>query len=399
MKLITTLETRFDRTPDGAVWTQSSSNYAQARYYLEVFDKVRIIARIRDVPEPTLGWTQVDDPKVFFIPLPHYIGPWQYLQKAREIERILHRAIGTEDAAIVNVPSQITTVVSSALRWSGHPYGVRVVGDPYDVFAPGIVEHPLRPLLRWWFVRNQKRQCSKANAVAYVNASRLPHRYPAGAESYVTHYADGSLSDETYVNVSRSLTDNFKTFTLITVGSLEQLYKGTDILINAVSKCVNDELPLRLVILGDGRFRPQLEAQARSLGLTEIVRFVGQVAAGRAVRDYLDQADVFILPSRTEGLPRALMEAMARALPCIGSTAGGIPELLPVDDLVPPGNVNALANKIYEVLTDPERMSKMSARNLAEARKYHENELRQRRKAFFQHIKDITLAWQQNRKA
>ena len=88
--------------------------------------------------------------------------------------------------------------------------------------------------------------------------------------------------------------------------------------------------------------------------------FLGQLPAGEMVRAQLDKADLFILPSKTEGLPRALVEAMARALPCIGTTVGGIPELLPSEDLVPPGDVKALAETIEDVLRRPERLAKMS---------------------------------------
>src|SRR6185369_6068290 len=111
------------------------------------------------------------------------------------------------------------------------------------------------------------------------------------------------------------------------------------------------------------------------------------------VRAQLDAADLFVLPSRSEGLPRAMIEAMARALPCIGSTAGGIPELLPPEDLVPASNVAALASKIQEVLSSPARLSAMSSRNLAAALEYRDEVLDARRRAFFEHIRDVTAEW------
>jgi glycosyltransferase involved in cell wall biosynthesis len=148
------------------------------------------------------------------------------------------------------------------------------------------------------------------------------------------------------------------------------------------------------VFIGDGKHRTELEARAKAAGLAKHVRFLGELPAGKHVRAQLDQADLFVLPSRTEGLPRALIEAMARGLPCIGSEVGGIPELLPSEDMVPPGDMSALARKIREVATRPERMTRMSARNLEKAReKYREEILRERRVSFYEHVSAEALTW------
>jgi glycosyltransferase involved in cell wall biosynthesis len=113
----------------------------------------------------------------------------------------------------------------------------------------------------------------------------------------------------------------------------------------------------------------------------------------RHVRDELDRADLFILASRTEGLPRAMLEAMARALPCIGTRVGGIPELLDDDDLVDSGDVTGLAGKIREVAGDRARIGRMSARNLEVASGYRAEILNARRKQFFEHIRQVTAEW------
>src|SRR5207302_3928988 len=135
------------------------------------------------------------------------------------------------------------------------------------------------------------------------------------------------------------------------------------------------------------------EARAKALGLNGAVQFRGQVVSADAVRAELDRADLFVLPSRQEGLPRAMIEAMARGLPCIGSTVGGSPGLLPVEDLVPPGDASALTRKIHDVLGDPQRMARMSARNLEKAREYRKDVLSERRRVFYEHVKAETMAW------
>ena len=275
----------------------------------------------------------------------------------------------------------------------GRPDGAEVIADPYDVFASGSVEHPLRVFFRWWFPRQLRRQCATATATAYVTAHALQRRYPPRPDRLSTSYSDVELSGSAFVEQPRRFEARQGRWTLIQVGTLAQLYKAPDVLLDAVAACVHDGLDLGLVFLGDGKYRRELEARAAALGLAGRVSFCGLLPTREEVTEALDQADLFVLPSYQEGLPRAMIEAMARALPCIGSTAGGIPELLPPENVVAPGDVGALALRSCEVVCDPARMTSMSQRNLAVARQYNADALRQRRIAYYRVIRDATQAW------
>ncbi len=393
MRVVVSVEQRFDRTPDGAIWTRSMFPYPFWTRYLDVFDEVLILSRAQDVPAAELFWNQVDGDRVSFAPIPHYLGPLQYLQRFPAIHRAIWAAIRHEDAVIMRVGSPLADFIAPRLRRFDHPYGLEVVGDPHDVFAPGAVRHPLRPLFRWWFARQLRRQCRLADGVAYVTEWMLQQRYPPRPDAYSTHYSSVELDDLAFVERPRPADLAKRSFHLVLVGSLGQYYKAPDVVIDALDRCLHTGLDLTLTLVGDGKVRPQLEAQVASLGLSDRVTFTGQLPGGQAVRDHLDQADLFVLPSRSEGLPRALIEAMARALPAIGSTVGGFPELLDESELVPPGDADALADKIREILTDPARMAVLSARNLDVARAYHEDILKARRDAYYQHIRSITEAW------
>jgi glycosyltransferase involved in cell wall biosynthesis len=227
-----------------------------------------------------------------------------------------------------------------------------------------------------------------------VTANALQRRYPPGPNAYAVGCSDVELPNETFVAVPRPVQPDKRQFKLIFVGGLGQLYKAPEVLIAAVAANIRSGLDLRLTMAGDGKLRADLEQLAQQLGIHEHVRFAGLLPSGEAVRAELDQADLFVLPSRQEGLPRALVEAMARGLPCIASTVGGIPELLPPEDMVPPGDVAALAAKIREVLASRERLAQMAARNLQHARDYQADILRTRRRAFFEAVRDRTLEWQ-----
>jgi len=408
MRLSLITEHRFERTPDGAVWTATANAYSFWARYLVVFDEVNVTARLREVARAGSAAIRADGPGVGFSAVPYYIGPYQYASRWLAIRRALRRAVRQDDAVLMRVPSFLANCIEPTLRKRRQPYGLEVVGDPYDGLAPGAIRHWLRPLLRFRLPRQLRRQCDRAAGVAYVTERALQQRYPTRGVTtgvsdatipattigdvhrvFTTHYSSLSLAADPFP-VPRNVAAG-KAVSLICVGSLEQFYKGHDVLLRALGKCVAGGIDLRLTIVGDGRIRPRLEALALRLGLTDRCEFLGQLVHGPAILEALDKADLFVLPSRTEGLPRALIEAMARGLPCISTKVGGIPELLPAEDLVAPGNVTALAAKIGDVARSTARREQMSQRNLGVARRYAEDVLQPRRAQFYRHIQAATL--------
>jgi glycosyltransferase involved in cell wall biosynthesis len=117
---------------------------------------------------------------------------------------------------------------------------------------------------------------------------------------------------------------------VIFVGRLNPI-KGLGTLLPAFAKArqLRPDLDWQLWLLGEGPLRSALQASAAELGLAEAVKFCGAVSD---VPAYLDRADIFVLPSKAEGLSNALQEAMTAGLPCIASRVGGNPELIIPDD-------------------------------------------------------------------
>ncbi len=384
MNVLVALETHFVRGRDGRVYsTLGVDGHAFWQRYLDVFDEVLIAART--TAGDVRGREPVEGPNVRVVPLPDYHGPWDYLRSRRALSAAMRDAIRVSDALCLRAPGPIA---GCAWKLKGHrPYAVEVVGDPRDSLAPGAVHSIARPLARAVLARELQAMCREATAVAYVTETTLQRRYPTPAWS--TSYSSIDLSavafttDELIVKRSASLAINRSTATdswrIISVGSLAQPYKGHDVLIDAVALCRARGLDLELTIVGDGRYRASLESRAAAHGLAAHVRFTGQVDPGPVVRDLLDQAHVFVLPSRTEGLPRALLEAMARGLPCIGSRIGGIVELLPEDRLVTPGDARALADAIARLCAVPSDFLRIGRRNQTVARRYTSDVLRARR--------------------
>jgi glycosyltransferase involved in cell wall biosynthesis len=137
--------------------------------------------------------------------------------------------------------------------------------------------------------------------------------------------------------------------------------KGLSYLLLAVAE-LRPEFPnLRLEIAGRGPLQGELEREANRLGLTGHVGFLGwQREIGPVLRSW----DIFVMPSLDEGLPMAVLNAMAEGLPVVATSVGGLPEL--VEDgrtgyLVPPRDSLALARRLRRLLLEPERRSALGA--------------------------------------
>jgi glycosyltransferase involved in cell wall biosynthesis len=394
MKLTLFFDHRFQRSADGVLYSPTSYNYDLfTSRYLSVFDELTIVARVQDQPNGERAGKYVEGPRVRVRPVGNWQGPIQYTRARRQVAETVREEVQQAEAMIMIAPGRIGQVATSAILREPRPYGLEVVGDPGDVFAPGATNHPLRPLLQRWATRELRKQAAAATSVAYVSRVNLPERYPAAADAFVTNYSSIELQDEHLIDEVGHVQVDRSDVRLVTIGTLSQMYKGIDVLIDALALLVNEGVNGTLTVVGDGRFRKDLEARANGAGLGERVRFLGHLPAGDAVRAELDKADLFVLASRTEGLPRAMIEAMARGLPCVGTLVGGIPELLPPEDMVEPGNPRALADKITEVIGNPARLEAMARRNLDTARSYRASILWERRSEMYTTLKEQTREW------
>lgn len=140
---------------------------------------------------------------------------------------------------------------------------------------------------------------------------------------------------------------------VLTVGRLTVM-KGQRYLVDAVPQLAARFPDVAVVLLGQGHLQDQLAAQAAALGVTDLVHLAGHCSDARML---LDAADVFVLPSRHEGMPLAALEAMDAGLPVVATDVIGTSEV--VDDgrtglLVPPKDPAALATALGTLLADPD---------------------------------------------
>jgi glycosyltransferase involved in cell wall biosynthesis len=325
---------------------------------------LRLVARAQD--RSVAGTSPLDGSPVVG-PLPYYVGLRELVRALPRLVPAVVAEVRRAEVILLRLPGVIGLLAGGACRLLGRRYGVEVVGDPVEVLSSGSLGRPASALapLAGCLMRSV---VGGSTAALYVTESTLQRLYPSPTSAPTVHVSGVRLGPAAFVSGPQRWRPGC--IDLITVGSQELPYKGHDVLLHAVQHLHSDGADVRAVIVGDGRLHQGLVDLAADLGIDDQVVFTGAVSDRSRVQHLLDQATVFALPSLTEGLPRALLEAMARGLPAVGTAVGGIPELLDDRFLVPVGDPVALAGVIVALARDRFEWEAQSRRNLEVARRF-----------------------------
>ncbi len=379
MKVVVTAEYHYLATDDG-VLVDGKCDYAYWAQLLDVFDEVLVFSRLAPgVRSPTSR--PVEGPGVRLIAAPDFVATAGLAAAGPGLARAAWRAARAGDVGLLHAPGVMASALRPALALARKPYGVEVVGDPRgSLDGAGRVLTTLRGLAG----RELTGMVAGASATRYVTRRNLQASYPPrpGTPTFVV--SDAFIPDDIFAGPPATLTDEPR-LALGFVGALHRPYKGLDVLLAALARTA---LPHTLDVVGDGGLRPQLEAQAVALGLGARVRFLGTLPPGRPVYDFLRGRAALVQPSRTEGLPRSLLEGMALGLPCLASPVGGVPELLAPSELVAVDDIEGLAGAIDALGADPARRRRLALANRELAREYAAGVSRATMRQFHRALRD-----------
>ncbi len=153
-----------------------------------------------------------------------------------------------------------------------------------------------------------------------------------------------------------------------------------------IFKQVHEKVPSKLLMIGDGPERQNVERLCRDLNLTQEVRFLGKQDA---IEELLAICDLFIIPSESESFGLAALEAMACEVPVISSNSGGLPEVNVhgvTGFLSNPGNVDEMAHYAIQLLQDEEMLQKFRANALAQAKRFDINNILPHYEAYYEEV-------------
>lgn len=347
MRLIFCHDHRFIVSADGRVFSPGQFGIDTWNHALSFFDEIVIYARRQSADLSIEGLTRCDRPLVRFRWMPDLSSP-RGLMLRPSLLRELVRELRADDVVLARLPSEVGLLVTQA----AHRVGAAVAADVVACVWDGLRSHG-RTLARLYapvaYWRN-RRAIQRAQFVRYVTNTFLQRRYPTRAPTIVLSDASVVPCDVKEVEAKYACAESGP-LRCAFIGPLFHKSKGPDVAIRAIAFAHSLGARVSLSVAGPGPQQPWSDL-AHRLGVGHLVRFSGVLQRGRGVRSFLDAHDVLLLPSRQEGLSRVALEAMARGLPVLASTAGGNPEIVPPTDLHRPGDFRALARRIRELDND-----------------------------------------------
>ncbi|MGO8676691.1 MAG: glycosyltransferase [Limisphaerales bacterium] len=279
----------------------------------------------------------------------------QALALPRHVWR-LAKAMRQADAIHVRCPGNLGLLGCLLARPFGKPCVAKYAGQWTDYPGQPRTWRWQKALLRsrWW----------RGPVLVY---GRWPNQ-PPNVVPFFT-----SVMDEAQMTRARSAFprgESKQPLEVLFVGRLSS-QKNVDVILRALALLKHEGLCPRLRVVGDGPVRRDLEALTHALDLDQQVVFHGAVPQAK-VLDYYEQARILVLASETEGWPKAIAEAMAFGLVCIGANRGLVPQMLGEGRglLVEPGDAAALAARLRQAAAETAETAGIAGRAAAWARQF-----------------------------
>lgn len=343
------------------------------RYYL-IGEEVTFLMRSKQVKdEQASSYSKITHPAFRFVEVPNYKSIKTRFKKNEAIQ-IIRNEVKNAEVLILRMPSANAVVAYRFAKEFNKPFLVEMVACVFDALWNYDWRGKLLAFPKYW---NYQRIIKESPYVIYVTTQFLQSRYPTNGQGLACSDVLLKKTDNTLLEKRLELIKSSKRpLKIITVAAIDVPYKGQADVINVLSQLNSEDFEYWIVGQGDPD-RLQKAIKQRKL---ENIKILGSVKHNE-VFDLLQKADLYIQPSRQEGLPRAVIEAMSVGLPALGTNIAGIPELLPQECVYDPNNLNALKNLLLNV--KKENLEKWSSLNFEKSKEFDSIHLDEKRKMFY----------------
>lgn len=379
---------------DGPLYKDENGNYHDSilddqmfERYFKVADSLDIVIRTRDVDskEATLRMKRLSNPKINVWECPSLSSVRNLISNRKKALAIIEERVRRADLVFIRVPSLIGNLAVDVCRKLGKKYLVEVVGCPWDAYW----NYSLKgKLMAWPAMKIMRAKVKNAPYVLYVTNKFLQQRYPTAGQCVACSNVE--LKDVDSDVLERRVEqinawDASQKFVIGTAAALDVRYKGQEYVIKALGVLKKKGVEnIEYQLVGSGSY-DYLKNVAKKCGVLEQVKFIGLLPHAK-VFDWMDGLNAYVQPSRQEGLPRSVIEAMSRALPCLGAKTAGIPELLDESCIFSNSRTETreICQLLRHLLVDKTWTLQMAEKNYNESLEYRKDILYCRRAEFFQ---------------
>lgn len=378
---------------DGPIFRDKNGVLCDTKFTDEVFlrytqyvDKLYVVIRVKQLEQTfeEAHLSPITLPQVQVVEMPNVVSPKGFLLRNKQKSK-LQKLVSEADMFFFRVPGILCNMIADLCLAAGKLYLVEVGGCAWDAyFHHGLSGKIVAPIVD----NAQKKTVLHASHATYVTEKWLQNRYPTNGRSRSASNVYLSNFDEENINnrIARYRNAKPKVYKIGTLASVEVKYKGHDQIIQAMSLLKKEGIFLMYEMVGRGD-PARLMAMAAKYGVSDQVVFLGQKRHDE-IWTWLDSIDIYAQPSKQEGLPRAVIEAMNRGCICIGSNIAGIPELLGEDELFANNDIERICNIIRKIINENDHSARI-LRNFNRSKKYDLNVLNENRRVIFsdyQHI-------------
>ncbi len=372
---------------DGPLFYDDRGVYYEYAYhelferYSYLADEITFMMRTRQIYGDKV-FTPVP-PQVKVVSVPDFKKPELYFRNKPEAERIVSRQVMASDILVLRSQSSVAQLALKYIKKYDKPYIIEAVGCSWDSYwNHGLIGKLVAPGM-FFKTRSAIR---KAPYVCYVTESFLQKRYPARGK---TLSCSNVVLDEISEDVLEKRLERLSSFdpeyslVLGTAAALDTRYKGQEYVIRALKDMKDMGYNVRYRLAGGMNGRQDscfLRELSEKLGVSELVSFEGSLDMEQ-MKAFYDSLDIYIQPSKQEGLPRSVIEAMSRGCPVTGTDIAGIPELIRPELLFRKGSPDEVIKGIRKVLSSD--LKKEAADNFRKARKFRRRELTEKRQLFY----------------
>lgn len=357
--------------------------------YLDVFDSIHVIGEpVKDYLD---NGTMVllTDSRISVDIVPSIERPNE-LKKTIKVKKILEKIIKQEQtsAFLIKPSSRKGMLAIKYCECFDKPYMIEMTGDVKTTLDER--NSRIMSIYGLYLYKKILRSIQNCEFGLYVTEKYLQKRYPIkGKMCGCTDSVIPAIDERVLMNRLDKINSEVNEYSIGLIGYYHDTRKGIDTAIDALKIVNHSKKIISLSILGIGtdEDRKKWCSYAKEREVDDALHFPKPLKGSYEVVKWIDTMDIIILPSRSEGFPRAIAEAMSRACPTITSNVCGLEEMVETKWQHEAGDSVALASLIQKMINDTNQMIQAAKYNFEKSKRYEFNYLRDKRNMFLSEFK------------